>query len=164
MSQHPSGYSSLRRGRLSIPGQPYLVTFTTRGRRPFFIDLWTCRAAVRAFTHARVMGHARLVCWVLMPDHAHLLLIPGDDGTLASVVQRIKATVTRNIRELYNAPGFAWAAGFHDRAIRSDESVRAVARYVIANPVRAGLVDDVGQYPHWDAEWLAVPGTPPLPD
>jgi hypothetical protein len=29
-----------------------------------------------------------------------------------------------------------------------------LARYVVANPVRAGLVQRVGQYPHWDAIWL----------
>ena len=29
-----------------------------------------------------------------------------------------------------------------------------VARYVIANPKRAGLVERVGDYPYWDAIWL----------
>ncbi|MFV3290267.1 transposase, partial [Pseudomonas sp. NY11955] len=29
-----------------------------------------------------------------------------------------------------------------------------VARYIVANPIRAGLVSRVGDYPHWDAVWL----------
>jgi len=29
-----------------------------------------------------------------------------------------------------------------------------VARYIVANPIRAGLVDNIGQYPYWDAVWL----------
>jgi len=37
---------------------------------------------------------------------------------------------------------------------RCDEGLRAVARYVIANPVRAGLAERVGDYPFWDAVWL----------
>jgi hypothetical protein len=29
-----------------------------------------------------------------------------------------------------------------------------MARYIIANPLRAGLVDRIGDYPLWDAMWL----------
>ena len=36
----------------------------------------------------------------------------------------------------------------------SDEDLVAVARYIVANPVRAGLVKNVRDYPHWDAVWL----------
>jgi hypothetical protein len=47
-----------------------------------------------------------------------------------------------------------WQKGFHDRAIRREEDLRAVARYIIANPLRAGLVRRVHDYPLWDAIWL----------
>ncbi|GGY09626.1 hypothetical protein GCM10007160_41190 [Litchfieldella qijiaojingensis] len=47
-----------------------------------------------------------------------------------------------------------WQRGYHDRAIRDEEDIRAVARYIVANPLRAGLVNDIGQYPLWDAKWL----------
>ncbi len=47
-----------------------------------------------------------------------------------------------------------WQKGFHDHAIREEEDLRAVARYVVANPVRAGLVQSVRDYPHWDARWV----------
>jgi hypothetical protein len=29
-----------------------------------------------------------------------------------------------------------------------------LARYIVANPLRAGLVEHLGDYPHWDAVWL----------
>jgi len=47
-----------------------------------------------------------------------------------------------------------WQPGFHDHALRKEEDVRAVARYVVANPLRAGLVQRIGDYPHWNAIWL----------
>ncbi|PJA25166.1 MAG: IS200/IS605 family transposase, partial [Alphaproteobacteria bacterium CG_4_10_14_0_2_um_filter_63_37] len=28
------------------------------------------------------------------------------------------------------------------------------ARYLVANPLRKGLVEEIGQYPHWDAIWV----------
>nr|EPB97991.1 hypothetical protein L321_00197 [Pseudomonas plecoglossicida NB2011] len=47
-----------------------------------------------------------------------------------------------------------WQAGYHDRALRREEDVVMAARYIIANPLRAGLADKVGDYPHWDAVWV----------
>ena len=48
----------------------------------------------------------------------------------------------------------AFGRGLHDHAVRSDEDFRALARYVVANPLRAGLVSQIGDYPLWDAAWL----------
>jgi putative transposase len=38
--------------------------------------------------------------------------------------------------------------------LRDEDDVKDWARYIVANPVRAGLVKRVGDYPHWDAVWL----------
>jgi len=38
--------------------------------------------------------------------------------------------------------------------MRKEEDLQALARYIVANPLRAGLVKRVGDYPHWDAMWL----------
>lgn len=50
--------------------------------------------------------------------------------------------------------GGLWQPGFHDRAIRRQQDVRKAARYIVANPLRAGLVTDVLKYPYWDAVWM----------
>jgi hypothetical protein len=47
-----------------------------------------------------------------------------------------------------------WKPGFHDRALRHEDSMVDAARYIVANPLRAGLVERVGDYPFWDAIWL----------
>ncbi|MNW20243.1 hypothetical protein D3C71_2205540 [compost metagenome] len=47
-----------------------------------------------------------------------------------------------------------WQKGFHDRALRREEDLLKVARYVVANPLRAGLVEKLGDYPLWDAIWV----------
>ena len=46
----------------------------------------------------------------------------------------------------------------YDHVLRNDEDVRATARYIVADPLRAGLVDSIGDYPLWDAVWLSRPG------
>jgi len=52
------------------------------------------------------------------------------------------------------ANGEVWQEGFHDHALRREEDLQATARYIIGNPVRAGLVPSVRDYPHWDAIWF----------
>jgi REP element-mobilizing transposase RayT len=47
-----------------------------------------------------------------------------------------------------------WQRGFHDHALRRDEDIVRVARYIVANPLRAGLVSRIGDYPLWDSVWV----------
>jgi REP element-mobilizing transposase RayT len=68
---------------------------------------------------------------------------------------RAKGSSARQINSLLGRSGApVWQRGFHDHALRGDEDVRAIARYIVANPLRAGLVRAIGDYPWWDAEWL----------
>ena len=75
------------------------------------------------------------------------------DG-LARVVQRLKANTARRARALHPMPGPVWAKGYHDRALRLEDDLLAAGRYIVQNPVRAGLVRRVGDYPFWDAVWI----------
>jgi REP element-mobilizing transposase RayT len=70
------------------------------------------------------------------------------------LVNRIKSASAREVNRLLKRSGAIWDVGFHDRALRRDEDVKVVARYIIANPIRAGLVKQVGDYPLWNVIWL----------
>ena len=96
-----------------------------------------------------VVSAAETLAFVVMPDHVHWLVQLKDGERLGEVVRRLKARVS----SVLGVP--VWQRGFHDHALRKDEDVAGVARYVVANPVRAGIVRRVGEYPHWDAVWLS---------
>jgi REP element-mobilizing transposase RayT len=117
-------------------------------RRPVFSNLAAARKAVRALHADAVRRHAETLAYVVMPDHVHWLVRLRPQGTLAEAARRYKALVSLALGER------VWQRGFHDHALRDDEDLRIVARYIVANPLRAGLVDDIGAYPHWDAIWL----------
>lgn len=69
-------------------------------------------------------------------------------------MNRFKSASAHSVR-LYHGKGKTiWQKGFFDHAARSDEDLLTIARYIIANPLRAGLCESVGDYPWWDAEWL----------
>ncbi|HUR41484.1 MAG TPA: transposase [Verrucomicrobiae bacterium] len=148
------GYRALRRGRLSLEGHVYHVTTTTSRRKPLFADFATARIAVRALNEPAHRGHCTLIAWVLMPDHLHVLLRLTPTAALEGTVSRLKSAIARASNRHLGRSGAFWQGGFHDHLIRDGEDLRAVARYIVMNPLRAGLVARVSGYPHWDAIWL----------
>jgi len=77
-----------------------------------------------------------------------------DNASLSGVVHSAKSYSAHRINEVLGRNGSIWQAGFHDHAIRKEETLIDVARYIVANPVRAGLCDRIGEYPHWDCVWI----------
>jgi putative transposase len=140
--------NDLRKGRVSLPGQVYHITAVTFDREPVFSDLRPARVLVGALREAQVRDEATTLAFVIMPDHMHWLMQLGANASLAKVVGAVKAVTAHAIGRRI------WQDGFHDHALRQAEDLAEVARYIVANPVRAGLVERVGDYPHWDAVWL----------
>lgn len=153
MTHHPHG-RNLRIGRVSEIGRGYLVTTVTRDRLPLFADLRLARLAIRELRACDEAGLCCTLAFVLMPDHLHWLLqLTG--AKLPDLLRRFKSLSGGAINRSRDTPGRAvWQGGFHDHGMRDGADLQHVARYIVANPVRAGLVDSARQYPHWDAVWL----------
>jgi len=143
----------LRRGRFSQAGRVYLVTTVTLERASIFSDFHVGRCIPLALRQIEVERSANSLAWVVMPDHVHWLLALGN-GDLCRVVQRFESRSARAVNLQRGRSGRVWQKGFHDHALRTEEDLQATARYVIANPLRAGLVRRVGDYPLWDTIWL----------
>ena len=153
-NRHRPGNRALRRGRVSLPNHVYLVTTVTRGREPLFADFAAACAMARCFNDPHILGDARMLAWVLMPDHAHWLIQLGETDLLDTVINRLKSASARVANRVLHRHRALWARAFHDHALRAEEDLRRSARYMIANPVRAGLVEHVGDYPFWNAVWV----------
>jgi len=143
----------LRSGRYSQRGQIYLITAATHNRQPFFEEFSQGRLLAHQFRQAQEDGWANALCWVVMPDHFHWLIELGD-CELQALVLTVKSRTARSVNAVLGRTGQFWQRSFHDRAIRREEDLQAVARYIIANPIRAGLVKRVHDYPLWDAIWV----------
>lgn len=137
----------LRSGRWFAPEQIYMITTVTKGRRQIFNDLFTARMLINIMREDALRGSHHTLAYVLMPDHLHWLL-QLQEGSLSGLVGRVKSLAAKR----FGRP--IWQDGFHDHALRREEDLRGAARYIVANPLRAGLVQRLGDYPHWDAAWL----------
>lgn len=154
MSEGIAHGRDLRRGRVSEPGRIYLITTVTHDRRPVFADFAAARVVVGCLRRMDETACCETLCFVVMPDHVHWLLLLGEHKPLSGLVQIFKNLSARRVNATRGESGPLWQAGFHDHALRAEEDVLEVARYVVANPVRAALVARVGGYSHWDARWI----------
>ncbi len=153
------GHAALRRGRCSMRGHTYLVTTTTFARRPLFAPWLEGAAVAREIGGSRLWRDNPVHAWILMPDHMHVLLTLGSGESLSHLMARVKAVSARAAAVVTKSDSRVWASAFHDHALRRDEQVAMAARYIVANPVRAGLVETPWQWPFWDSEWLPEPGS-----
>ncbi|KAB0483142.1 REP element-mobilizing transposase RayT [Pseudomonas reinekei] len=143
----------LRIGRYAESNRIYLITTNTRDREPIFKDFNSGRAVVNQFRCAQDQGFANSLAWVVMPDHFHWL-VELQQGSLCDLMQRTKSMSTKAVNQFTGRKVTLWQKGFHDRALRREEELVKVARYIVANPLRAGLVEKLGDYPLWDAIWV----------
>lgn len=144
---------NLRKGRISQHHQTYLITSVTYNRQPIFTEFYCARLLIRNLIDLQERGFVASLSYVIMPDHFHWL-VTLKSGTLSSVMKHVKGGSARQINLWRGTNGSLWQAGYHEHALRCDEDLRQVSRYVISNPIRAGLVDNMMDYPHWDAIWM----------
>jgi len=143
---------NLRHGRISEAGRIYLITCVTHQREPVFAQ-WNCGRLL-----ARVLmkenDRAKTLAYVVMPDHLHWLMQLDDDIALGPLMRTVKGVSSWRINKALNRSGRLWQPGYHDHALCKEDDLVTAARYLVANPLRAGLVKRIGDYPLWDAVWL----------
>ena len=155
INKPPPHSKNLRKGRYSSANQIYLLTTVTEERRPVFVDFAFARQLIHAMRFQETQQRVESLAFVVMPDHLHWLFALRAGYSLATVMHSVKSYSAQKIRAASLLEGERlWQPGYHDHALRKEEDVVQVARYIIANPLRAGLVKKVADYPLWDAIWL----------
>jgi putative transposase len=149
-----------RRLRFAPPGLPQHVThrgnfaqriFFSNADRDHYLDLLARHAVER---RVRIEG------FCLMPNHAHLIATPEEDGALSRFLERVSGEYAQYLNWRLRRKGHVWEARFY--ACSLDEAHWTCAlRYVDLNPVRSGSVRDAVTYP-WSSA-AAHAGRRPAP-
>ena len=141
------GHRSIRLSldRYAVEDSVWLVTSCTRERQPTFRNPNLARRLMEIIEERCDRAGAIPWAYCVMPDHFHLLVQLGATD-LMSLVKEIKSITTR-AWWIDGGKGSLWQTSFHDRGIRETEDMIELARYIINNPVRAGLAHDVPEYP-----------------
>ncbi|MCG8277379.1 transposase [Stenotrophomonas sp. NLF4-10] len=144
----------LTRGRHSRQNAVYAVTMATHHRQPLFQTPALANVVHDQLHHCDREGISQTHAWVAMPDHLHWLFTLREDD-LSACLRRFKSRCARAINTIRRVSGPVWQSGFYDHRLRDDEDLRVQARYVVANPLRAGLVADIREYTYWGCQWIS---------
>ena len=146
--------TDLSKGRYSENDREYFITFVCKNRTNIFLDENLARFFCKTITTNEAQCDCIWLTWVLMPNHFHGLLRLGEKSSLSQTIKRLKGSTARIINIELNQSESIWQQGFFDRALRKCEDRKQIARYIIANPLRKGIVLNIGEYPYWNSVFL----------
>ena len=146
-----------RLARIVLPHTPHHVTQRGNGRQQTFFgpdDYALYRDLLGR--QCRAAGVA-VWAWCLMPNHVHLILVPQDPDGLRRALSRVHRTYAGAIHARQKRSGHFWQGRFG--AVAMDEAhLAAAVRYVLLNPVRAGLVGGAQDWP-WSSVHAHLAGS-----
>ena len=119
----------------------------TDQRRIAFADVFNATTARDELLRTADAHAVEVSAYCFMQDHLHALFEGlSDDSKLISCADlfRRRTGLAYRSRERQRL----WQQGYFDRLLRSDEATISVVKYILENPVRAGLVRDLGDYPY----------------
>jgi putative transposase len=124
----------------------YSLTFCTERRRHLFTSSEAVDLVLAQIVRAARENEFAILAYCFMPDHVHLLVEGQSDS---SDCKRLIARA-KQYSGFYHSKKFRqvlWQRYGFEHVLRDDELSLVVARYIIENPIRAGLVQRVEDYP-----------------
>jgi REP-associated tyrosine transposase len=166
-------------------GEPHFLTFSCHRRLPLLSKDRTRNWLLQALTDARTIHGFHRWAWVIMPEHAHLLIWPpisqiasdpaSSKGRISAILADIKRPVGQKAIQFLeeHAPDFLqrltvrnrnrtyrrfWLPGSgYDENVIDPQDLHDVIAYIHENPVRRGLVSRAEDW-HWSSacDWLSL--------
>jgi putative transposase len=135
-----------RISRFVAPGLPHHVTQRgNRGERVFFGDD-DYQLYRDLLSEACRRAGVSVWSYCLMPNHIHLILAPGDSEGLGRALGQTHWRYAGFINARLRVTGHLFQSRFGS-VVMDEEYLMAAARYVALNPVRARIVEQVGDWP-----------------
>lgn len=139
--------------RVVIPGLPHHITQRgVRRMNVFFSD----EDRTEYLKHLAEQGErfgVTYLAWCLMTNHAHLIAIPEEEQSLARGIGEAHRKYTRYVNFREGWRGYLFQGRFHSFPLEAAYLLAAL-RYVLRNPVRAGIARRPWDYPWSSAKWF----------
>jgi putative transposase len=133
------GTSMARPLRLHIPGALYHVMSRGNAKQPIFFEDEDYEQFLDLLS--ATAGRFRVLCraYCLMQNHFHLLLEPSA-YPLSRMMQQLNSAYGQGFNRRHNRVGHVLQGRFKALLVDRDEYFLQVLRYIVLNPVEAGLV------------------------
>jgi len=123
----------------------YFITILTNNRALYFREAKVVEGVTNILNGTAISEKFNVLTYCFMPDHLHLLVVGEDDqSNLKKFTNLFKQKSGYWFKKSYNEN--LWHVSYYDHILRKEESMEGVAKYILGNPVRKGLVSDPREY------------------
>jgi len=139
--------------RVEFPGAVYHITSRGNKRGKIFEDNKDRETFLEIL--GSVVKRYNFLChaYCLMGNHYHLL-IETPDGNLSGGIRQLNGVYTQKFNKIHDTVGHLFQGRFKSILVGKESYLLELCRYIVLNPVRAGIVDEPGQ---WD--WSSYAAT-----
>ena len=124
----------------------YSLTFCTHARTCVFVSAVQVEVVLTQILRAATDAEMAIPAYCFMLDHLHLLVEGQSEASdCRDFIKRAKQFSGFHYKQAFKHR--LWQRYGFERVLRSDEATLVVARYILENPIRAGLVERVEDYP-----------------
>ena len=134
----------------------HFLTFSCYRRLPYLREPDACAVFESVLERVRTRHQFRIVGYVLMPEHVHLLM---SEPELESLAQTVKVLKQETSKRLKGERKQFWHTRYYDFNVFTDEKEIEKLRYIHRNPVTRGLVAEPGDWP-WSSFRHYLTGIP----
>ncbi len=150
-----------RLARIDLADHFYHVINRANGRMQIFNEQEDYLLFEKLLTEAKELTDMRILAYVIMPNHWHLVLSPRNDGDLGLFMHRLTNAHTRHVHVKTKTigSGHLYQGRYKSFIVDSDNYLVALIKYVERNPVRAKLVRACENW-RWGSAWRRINGNP----
>ena len=142
---------------MCVAGYPHHITQRGNNKEKVFFDDEDRRFYLDLLQRYKNKYGIEILAYCLMENHVHILVVPGEEMALARAMGGTNLVYTQHVNRKYGRSGRLWQNRFFSSVVEEEAYLWAVMRYMERNPVRAGLVKKVEEYP-WSSARAHVLG------
>ncbi len=137
-----------RQPRYFIPNFPQHVIQRGVNGQAVFFEADDYELYLHSIGKAAMKFDCQIHAYVLMTNHTHLLLTPGDERSIPLVMKAMGTGYVQPLNKKYGRTGTLWEGRYRASLVQDEAYLLTCYKYIELNPVRAGLVSAPGDYPY----------------
>jgi len=136
-----------RRARLAIAGVPWHIIQRGNNRSVCFYRKQDYQYYLETLQEQATRYECAVHAYILMTNHVHLLLTPAESNSASLLMKHLGQRYVQYVNRSYRRSGTLWEGRFKSCLAQQDSYVLMCYRYIELNPVRAGMVQTLAEYP-----------------
>lgn len=125
----------------------YHIMFRGSNKQAIFVDKWDYEKFLTLLAKVKEKKRFEIHAYCLMTNHVHMVIKEKENRDVSDIMKRLLCEYVVWFNLKYNRTGMLMENRYKSRAVEDDNYYMHVVRYIHQNPVKAGIVQNITDYP-----------------